>query len=178
MNYGEIKRCDITNGPGVRVSLFVSGCPHHCKGCFNAVTWDYTYGKEFTGETFNYIVEHLKESYISGFTVLGGEPLAPKNIRKVSSLIVALRRLFPDLSIWVYTGYTWEDVLAWSDDNYHDRQVRIATIGLLGAIDVLVDGPYIESKRNLMLKYRGSENQRLINVQQSLTDDQIVLWEG
>ena len=169
MNYATIKNCDIANGPGVRVSLFVSGCTHRCKGCFNEVAWDFQYGEPFTEETIEKILELLRPSYIRGLTLLGGEPFEPQNQGAVVALLRAVRRELPEKSIWAFSGYLF------------DRDILSGRIGdcreYLSYLDVLVDGPFVEAKKNLSLRFRGSENQRIIDVPSSLKRGQIVLWE-
>lgn len=160
MNYAEIKEYDIANGPGVRMSLFVSGCDHHCKNCFNPETWEYDYGKPFTNDTIEELIKLLEPSYITGLTLLGGDPLMPKNIETVASLCCKIKEVYPDKSIWCYTGYTWEYLMEVKRKNKHLRDI-------LRYIDVLVDGPFIEEEKDLTLKFRGSRNQRIIDVQKS-----------
>ena len=171
MNYAEIKNVDIANGPGVRISLFVSGCPHHCKGCFNEIAWDFTYGKPYTQETINHILELLKPSYIRGITFLGGEPMAPPNQGEVLNTMRQIKKIYPDKDIWLYTGYLFDtDIMGKMVDTLpHTREI-------LSYIDVLVDGPFIEEKKNLNLQFCGSENQRLIDLKKTLADGSITLW--
>lgn len=159
MNYAAIKKTDTANGPGIRVSLFVSGCTHACKGCFNREAWDFAYGEPFTGETEREILQALSHDYIRGFSVLGGEPLEPGNRGVVLALVRKVREMYPGKSIWCYTGYDYEkDLLRWSAEGD-------ATVAeLLGLIDVLVDGEFVEEQKNLRLAFRGSENQRLIDM--------------
>lgn len=169
MNYAEIKNCDIANGPGVRVSLFVSGCTHRCKGCFNEIAWDFHYGKPFTQETIDYILKLLKPAHIRGLTLLGGEPFEPQNQEAVVRLLRQVKRELPEKSIWAFSGYLF------------DKDILSGRLGdtseYVSYLDVLVDGPFVESKKNLSLRFRGSENQRLIDVKKSLVSGQIVLWE-
>ena len=169
MYYAEIKNCDIANGPGVRVSLFVSGCTHHCKGCFNEVAWDFGYGKPFTQETINEILTMLKPSYIRGLTLLGGEPFEPQNQKDIVELLRQIKGAMPDKSIWAFSGYLFEkDILSGRLGDTREY---------LSYLDVLVDGPFVEAKKNLSLRFRGSENQRLIDVPASLAAGKTVLWE-
>ena len=169
MNYATIKNCDIANGPGVRVSLFVSGCTHRCKGCFNEVAWDFDYGEPFTQNTIDRIIEMLLPSYIRGLTLLGGEPFEPQNQEAVVTLLRQIKRELPEKSIWAFSGYLFDkDILSGRLGN---------TDEYLSYLDVLVDGPFVEAKKNLSLRFRGSENQRLIDVQASLTAGEIVLWQ-
>ena len=164
MNYAGIKKTDVANGPGVRVSLFVSGCRHHCKGCFNSETWDFAYGKPFDDDVLNEIMAALEPEYIEGFTVLGGEPFEPENREMVLEVIKTVREKHPDMSIWCYSGFLF-DVLKDTD----------VSKDILKLIDVLVDGRFVEEKKNLRLKFRGSENQRLIDVPKSLAEGTVVL---
>ena len=169
MNYSAIKNCDIANGPGVRVSLFVSGCTLHCKGCFNNEAWDFDAGKPFTDEVVRKIIEMLRPSYIAGLSILGGEPLDFRNRCSVLKLLWAVRSEYGDTkSIWVFTGYTY----------YQAEWVSSKTINNIFAhIDVLVDGPFVEEKKNLSLNFRGSENQRLIDMKKTLNSRNVVMWE-
>lgn len=173
MNYAEIKNVDIANGPGVRISLFVSGCPHHCKGCFNEITWDFNYGKPYTQDTINYILELLKPDYIRGITFLGGEPMAPANQYEVLNTMRQIKEHFPSKDIWLYTGYLFDNDIMEKMSN-----TLPYTKELVSYIDVLVDGPFIEDKKNLNLQFRGSENQRIIDVKKTLDTGNIILWNG
>ncbi|MCR5271401.1 MAG: anaerobic ribonucleoside-triphosphate reductase activating protein [Lachnospiraceae bacterium] len=164
MNYGEIKKHDIADGPGVRVSLFVSGCTHHCKGCFNYMTWDFNYGLLYTKETEDSIIEALKPSYINGLTLLGGEPFEPENERVLVGLLRRVRNELPDKNIWCYSGYTWEEI------NGDSRAHCEVTEEMLSLLDILVDGEFEEDKKELMLKFRGSSNQRILDVKKSLQE--------
>ncbi|MBR6595313.1 MAG: anaerobic ribonucleoside-triphosphate reductase activating protein [Oscillospiraceae bacterium] len=169
MNYATIKNCDIANGPGVRVSLFVSGCTHRCPGCFNEVAWDFGYGQPFTQETVEYILNLLKPDYVQGLTLLGGEPFEPQNQGAVVELLRQVKKTYPGKSIWAFSGYLFEkDILSG----------RLGDTGeYLSYLDVLVDGPFVESKKNLSLRFRGSENQRLIDIPASLAKGETVLWQ-
>lgn len=159
MNYARIKKTDVANGPGVRVSLFVSGCTRACKGCFNSEAWDFNYGEPFTVETEAEIMQALDHDYIKGFSVLGGEPMELQNRGTVLELLRKVREAYPAKSIWCYTGYDYEeDLLRWSAEG--DRTVT----ELLGLIDVLVDGRFVEGKKDMRLAFRGSGNQRLIDL--------------
>ena len=164
MNYAAIKKTDIANGPGVRVSLFVSGCRRHCKGCFNSETWDFNYGNLFGKSTMNEILEALDKEYIEGFSILGGEPFENENKDTVYNVIRTVKEKFPQKTIWCYSGFCFEE-LAESSRN------------ILELIDVLVDGPFVEEKKNLRLKFRGSENQRIIDVKKSLEKGETVEFE-
>lgn len=171
MNYAEIKRVDIANGPGVRVSLFVSGCTHHCKGCFNPETWDFTYGKPFTEETEQELLLLLQPHYIRGLTLLGGEPFEPENQRAIVRFLKKVREQYPEKDIWSYSGYTFEELTGKS------RARCEVTDEMLSMIHVLVDGEFVEEKRNLSLRFRGSDNQRLLDLQKSLAAGVPVLWK-
>ena len=169
MNYATIKNCDIANGPGVRVSLFVSGCTHRCPGCFNEVAWDFDYGQPFTEEVLNSVLDMLRPSYIRGLTLLGGEPFEPRNRGPVLELLRRIKREMPEKSIWAFSGYLFEkDILSGRIGDCREY---------ISYLDVLVDGPFVEAKKNLSLRFRGSENQRLIDVPASLTSGETVLWE-
>lgn len=159
MNYGEIKKYDIANGLGVRVSLFVSGCRHHCKGCFNSETWDFDYGKPYTDETEAEILKALKPGYISGLTLLGGEPFEPENQVVLVELLRKVRELYPEKNIWTYTGFIYDKDLVEGG-----RAHTEVTDEMLSYIDMLVDGPFIEEQKDITLKFRGSRNQRLIEL--------------
>lgn len=172
MNYATIKNCDIANGPGVRVSLFVSGCTHRCPGCFNSVAWDFDYGQPFTQETIDLILDMMKPSYIKGITLLGGEPFEPQNQPALVELLRQIKAKYPEKSIWAFSGYLFDkDILP---GRLGDPAV---TKEFLSYLDVLVDGPFVEAKKNLMLRFRGSSNQRLIHVPSTLERGEIVLWE-
>ena len=159
MNYGNIKECDIADGPGVRVSLFVSGCRHHCKGCFNKETWDFGYGKPYTKETEDEIIRLLAPSYIQGLTLLGGEPFEPENQKELAGLLKRVRETYPDKDIWCYTGYLY-DVDLPEGGRVHTE----VTEEMLSYIDVLVDGEFIEEEKDVTLVFRGSRNQRIIEL--------------
>lgn len=172
MNYATIKNCDIANGPGVRVSLFVSGCTHRCPGCFNEVAWDFEYGEPFTEETIETIIRMMEPAHIKGLTLLGGEPFEPQNQPAIVQLLRRVKNVYPQKSIWAFSGYLFDkDILAWRLGR------REITEEFLSYLDVLVDGPFIMAKKNLSLRFRGSENQRLINVPESLRRGEIVLWQ-
>lgn len=171
MHYGEIKNCDIANGIGVRVSLFVSGCTNHCEGCFQPETWDFNYGNDFTEETENRILEMLVPDYICGLTVLGGEPFEPENQRVLVDFLRKVRRKYPEKSIWCFTGFTLE-MLETEGTHCHCE----ATEEMLSLIDVLVDGRFDKSKKNISLRFRGSENQRLIDLNLTRECGTLTLW--
>ena len=164
MNYAEIKNFDIANGLGVRVSLFVSGCTHHCKNCFNQMTWDFKYGKEFTKEVEDLIIDYLKPEHITGLSLLGGEPMEPSNQRA--------KETYPQKDIWCYTGYLFDRELL-----QESRARCEVTDELLSYIDVLVDGKFVEELKDLSLKFRGSSNQRIIDVPESLKRHEVVLYK-
>ena len=165
MNYATIKKTDVANGPGVRVSLFVSGCTHHCKGCFNSVAWDFQYGQAYTLETEQEILQALAPDYIRGLSLLGGEPLEPENRAAVLTLVKKVRKNYPQKTIWCYTGYDFDkDLMAWLEAG--DPVIT----ELLPLLDVIVDGEYKEECRNLRLPFRGSENQRILDVPLSLKE--------
>lgn len=166
MNYGTIKDCDIANGPGVRVSLFVSGCRHHCKGCFNPETWDFQYGQPFTEESIDQILKALSPSYIRGFTLLGGEPFEPENQRVLVGLLRKIRKTYPAKDIWCYTGYLYDADLP-EGGKVHTE----VTDEMLSYIDVLVDGEFVEAKKDITLVFRGSSNQRVLNLKSKKTVD-------
>lgn len=172
MNYATIKNCDIANGPGVRVSLFVSGCTHHCKGCFNEVAWDFDYGQPFTRKVEDEILNMLRPDYIKGLTLLGGEPFEPQNQPTLVAFLRRVRQTYPQKSVWAFSGYLFDrDILP---GRLGDPAV---TREFLQYLDVLVDGPFIEAKKNLSLRFRGSSNQRIIHVPSSLEKGEIILWE-
>ena len=169
MNYATIKNCDIANGPGVRVSLFVSGCTHRCPGCFNEVAWDFDYGQPFTEETIASILDMLRPSYIRGLTLLGGEPFEPQNQAGVVELLRRVKQELPEKSIWAFSGYLFEkDILSGRLGD---------TAEYLSYLDVLVDGPFVQAEKNLSLRFRGSENQRIIDVKASLAAGETILWD-
>ncbi len=169
MHYGEIKNCDIANGIGVRVSLFVSGCTNHCEGCFQPETWDFNYGNDFTEETENRILEMLAPDYICGLTVLGGEPFEPENQRVLVDFLRKVRRKYPEKSIWCFTGFTLEML---ETEGTHCE----AAEEMLSLIDVLVDGRFDKNKKNISLRFRGSENQRLIDLNLTRECGTLTLW--
>lgn len=165
MHYAKIKRFDIANGVGIRTSVFVSGCSNKCKGCFNQELWDKDYGQEFTDETIKEILDSIDKPYIGGLSILGGDPLEYYNLEMVDKLIIEFRKRFGfNKSIWMWTGYLLEDII---NDDRRWEVVR--------KLDYLVDGPFIQKKKNLKLKYRGSENQRIIDIQNSQTFNTLIL---
>lgn len=174
MRYCNIKPCDIADGPGVRVSLFVSGCTHHCPGCFNEIAWDFAAGEPFTRETEDALLADLSKSYIGGLTLLGGEPMELVNQRALVGFVRRVREALPEKSIWCYTGYVLEkDLLA-----ENGRARCEVTDELLSCIDVLVDGPYVEALHDITLLFRGSSNQRLIDMRKTRETGTVVLWQG
>ncbi|MCR5487947.1 MAG: anaerobic ribonucleoside-triphosphate reductase activating protein [Lachnospiraceae bacterium] len=164
MNYGKIFYNDVANGVGCRTSLFVSGCTHHCKGCFNPETWSFSYGDKFTRETEDRIIKSLKPVWIDGLTVLGGEPMEPENQAVLCPFLERVKKEVPKSTIWIYSGYTWEEL----NDPSEERCFTADTRTILSLTDVLVDGEYIEKKRDVRLPFRGSSNQRIIDVPKSL----------
>lgn len=172
MNYAEIKNCDIANGLGVRVSLFVSGCTHHCKNCFNQMTWDFHYGYVFDESVEQKILEYLKPNHITGLTLLGGEPMEPANQRALLPFIKKVKTMFPHKDIWMYSGYIFDKELL-----QPSRARCEVTDELLSYIDVLVDGRFIEELKDISLKFRGSSNQRIIDVPESLKQKTVVLYK-
>ena len=171
MNYGAIKKCDIANGVGVRTVLFVSGCTHHCKGCFQPETWNFDYGERYTKETEDEIIESLKPDYVDGITLLGGEPFEPENQRELVKLLRRIKKELPQKPVWSFSGYTYEELTGDS------RAVCEVTNEMLSMLDVLVDGEFVEAKRNISLRFRGSENQRLIDMNKTRKEGKIVLWD-
>ena len=164
MYYGEIKNCDVANGEGVRVTLFVSGCTNRCKNCFQPQTWDFAYGQPFTADTEQKLLEMLEPSYIRGLTVLGGEPFEPENQKTLVSLLKRIRQEMPTKNIWCYSGYTFEELIG----KQKSRAFTDTTLDMLSLIDTLVDGEFIEELKDISLKFRGSSNQRIIDVKESL----------
>ena len=171
MNYGAIKKCDIANGVGVRTVLFVSGCTHHCKGCFQPETWSFDYGERDTKETEDEIIESLRPDYVDGITLLGGEPFEPENQRELVKLLRRIKKELPQKTVWSFSGFTYEELTGDS------RAVCEVTNEMLSMLDVLVDGEFVEAKRNISLRFRGSENQRLIDMNQTRKEGKIVLWD-
>ena len=172
MNYATIKPRDIANGPGVRVSLFVSGCTHRCPGCFNQEAWDFNYGQPFDQTVIDRILRDLDADYVTGLTLLGGEPFEPQNQGPIVELLRQVKAKYPDKSIWAFSGYLFDgDILS---GRLGDPEV---TREYLSYLDVLVDGPFVAARKNLTLRFRGSDNQRLIDVPASLKSGTVVLWE-
>lgn len=172
MYYADIKKVDVANGPGVRVSLFVSGCTHKCKGCFNEEAWDFKYGHEYTKKEEDKIIELLKPDYIEGITILGGEPFEYVNQKGILPLLRRIRKELPNKTIWCFSGYTFDtDILGDMCNKYEE------TKELISYIDVLVDGKFEIDKKNFKLKFRGSSNQRIINVKESLKNNKVILMD-
>lgn len=162
MNYGAIKNLDVANGPGIRVSLFVSGCRNHCDECFQPETWDFNYGQEFTSETMEELLTLLDDPHVAGLSILGGDPMELENRNDVCKICQYVQHIYPVKNIWLWTGYLWED---------------IKHLPVFKYVDVVVDGPFIKEQKNLCLAYRGSENQRVIDAQKSLASGEVVLWK-
>ncbi len=173
MNYCNIKKCDIANGIGVRTVLFVSGCTNHCEECFQPETWDFDYGALFTEAVADDIIESIKPAYIDGLTVLGGEPFEPANQRELVHFLRRVKEECPDKSVWCFTGFVLESELQ-RDGSYPRCEV---TDEMLSYIDVLVDGRYVKALRNISLRFRGSENQRIIDLPETLKSGKVVLWD-
>ena len=172
MNYADIKKADVANGLGVRVSLFVSGCHHHCKNCFNSEAWDFNYGKKFTEKEEERILNELDHPYVAGLSLLGGEPLEHVNQQGLLPLVRKVKEKFPDKNIWCYTGYDFDkDVMGKMYNEWKE------TPELLSYLDVMVDGKFEEDKKNIKLRFRGSSNQRIIDVQKSLKEHKVVMYE-
>ena len=172
MNYATIKKRDIANGIGVRVSLFVSGCTHHCKNCFNKETWDFSYGEPFTQDTVNLILDYLAPDFVNGLSLLGGEPFEVQNQGALLELLRQVKARYPQKDVWCYTGYLYDK------DLLKDSRARCEyTDEMLSYIDILVDGPYIEAQKDISLQFRGSKNQRIIDVKRSLESGEVVLWD-
>lgn len=174
MKYAKIKKCDVANGPGVRVSLFVSGCNHHCKNCFNREAWDFNYGKEFTEDEQNEIIEDLKPEYITGLSLLGGEPFERTNQEGLVPLLKKVKEKYPNKKIWCYTGFTFDNQII---GEMIKKEGRKTTKEMLENIDYIVDGKFIEELKDPKLRFKGSSNQRIIDVKKSLRENKIINWE-
>ena len=170
MNFAEIKKCDIANGVGVRTTLFVAGCRHRCPGCFNDVAWDFSAGEPFTRTIEDEIIESLKTPYVDGLSILGGEPLEPENQEVLAPFLKQVKEAMPTKDVWIWTGFTWEEVMGAS--RAHTSQVG----EILDHVDVLVDGPFVEAQKDITLRFRGSSNQRIIDVAASRKKKKVVLW--
>ncbi len=172
VNYSDIKYCDIANGAGIRTTLFVSGCRNHCPGCFNPGTWDFSAGEPFTPEVEDKVLESLKPDYVDGVTLLGGEPFEPENQKALVSLLRRVRAERPGKDVWAFTGFTWDELV-----NSPSRAHTNEALELLGLIDVLVDGRFVLELKDITLRFRGSSNQRIIDVPRSLEAGDVQLWE-
>ena len=171
MNYSVIKNCDIANGPGCRVVLFVSGCTHHCPGCFQPETWSFSYGQPFTNETVAELLRLLAPGYIAGLTLLGGEPFEPENLPAVLALLRRVRAELPRKTVWAFSGYTYDQLTA------RTGEAGKLTDAVLDLVDVLVDGEFVEAKKNLRLRFRGSENQRILDLARTRETGELTLWD-
>nr|WP_297765949.1 anaerobic ribonucleoside-triphosphate reductase activating protein [uncultured Butyrivibrio sp.] len=171
MNYANIIYTDVANGIGCRTSLFVSGCTHHCKGCFNKVTWDFAYGDNFTKEVKDEIINSLRPSYINGLTILGGEPMEVINQKSLAPFISRVKKELPNKTIWLYSGYTWEELNNKENKRCHSADTSV----ILNNIDILVDGEFVEDKKDLTLRFRGSSNQRVIDVHKTIESGAVIL---
>lgn len=172
MNYAEIKKNDIANGEGVRTSLFVSGCRNRCKNCFNPMTWDFAYGKPFDDEIQQEIMEATRPAWINGLTILGGEPFEPENQQALLDFIRLFRRMLPEKTVWCYTGFTLEEILGQTESRAHTASAK----ALLEQIDVLVDGRFVQELADISLVFRGSSNQRIIDVQKTLKSGEVCFY--
>lgn len=173
MHVGEVMTADVANGEGMRVSVFVSGCRNHCKGCFQPQTWDFNYGREYTPEIEQFIIDELSKSYYDGITILGGDPMEPENQEPVLRLLRRIKKELSDKNVWVYTGYVYDRDLVPGGKRFVDGVTR----ELLESIDILIDGRFVEELKNLMLNFRGSGNQRIIKMKETLETGKVVLSE-
>ena len=173
MHVGEVMTADVANGEGMRVSVFVSGCRNHCKGCFQPQTWDFNYGREYTPEIEQFIIDELSKSYYDGITILGGDPMEPENQEPVLRLLRRIKKELPDKNVWAYTGYVYDRDLVPGGKRFVDGVTR----ELLESIDILIDGRFVEKLKNLMLNFRGSGNQRIIKMKETLETGKVVLSE-
>lgn len=173
MKYANIKYYDVANGPGVRTSLFVSGCTHRCEGCFNEIAWDFNYGDEFNASIIDMILDSVKEDHIAGITLLGGEPMEKENQAELIKLLRQFKNLYPEKTVWCYTGYTYEE-----DFIKGARAYTEVTKEFLNLIDVLVDGKFIISLMDIRLKFKGSSNQRIIDMNETRKNNRIILWDA
>jgi len=171
MNYGQIIKNDVANGIGCRTSLFVSGCTHHCKGCFNEMTWDFNYGYAFDKNVEDEIIESMKPAYINGLTILGGEPMEVSNQKVLRPFIERLKKELPSKSIWIYSGYVFEELMDKNNKRCHSED----TESILRNIDILVDGEFVLEKKDIMLHFRGSSNQRIIDMKKTMDEGKIVI---
>ena len=173
MHVGEVMTADVANGEGMRVSVFVSGCRNHCKGCFQPQTWDFNYGREYTPEIEQFIIDELSKSYYDGITILGGDPMEPENQEPVLRLLRRIKKELPDKNVWAYTGYVYDRDLVPGGKRFVDGVTR----ELLESIDILIDGRFVEELKNLMLNFRGSGNQRIIKMKETLETGEVILSE-
>lgn len=173
MHVGEVMTADVANGEGMRVSVFVSGCRNHCKGCFQPQTWDFNYGREYTPEIEQFIIDELSKSYYDGITILGGDPMEPENQEPVLRLLRRIKKEIPDKNVWAYTGYVYDRDLVPGGKRFVDGVTR----ELLESIDILIDGRFVEELKNLMLNFRGSSNQRIIKMKETLETGEVILSE-
>ena len=173
MHVGEVMTADVANGEGMRVSVFVSGCRNHCKGCFQPQTWNFNYGREYTPEIEQFIIDELSKSYYDGITILGGDPMEPENQEPVLQLLRRIKKELPDKNVWAYTGYVYDRDLVPGGKRFVDGVTR----ELLESIDILIDGRFVEELKNLMLNFRGSSNQRIIKMKETLETGEVVLSE-
>ena len=170
MNYGQVFYADTANGIGARISLFVSGCTHHCPGCFNEETWDFNFGDPFTREVEDDIIEHMRPSYIDGLSLLGGEPMEAQNQRALLPFLERLKQEVPHATVWIYSGYTFEELLDETNSRCHTE----ATRRILELADILVDGKFILAEKDVKLRFRGSRNQRILELKESLKENRPV----
>ena len=181
MNYAQIRSMDISNGDGIGVSLFVQGCDFHCKNCFNSETWDFSKGQEWNEKTKKQFLKLVEKPFIQRVSILGGEPLHPENVQNVLKIVDEIRVSYPTKNIWLYTGYTWEQIMypiVTDDLNFERDYIIKARKELVSKCDVLIDGRYVDELRDVSLHWRGSSNQRVINVQETLKQNKIILWES
>lgn len=180
MNYAQIRSMDISNGEGIGVSLFVQGCDFHCKNCFNSETWEFSKGQEWNDKTKNQFLKLIEKPFIQRVSILGGEPLHPKNVQNVLKIVDEIRVSYPTKNIWLYTGYTWEQIMHPVITDINSEQLKMLQMRkeLVSKCNVLIDGRYVDELRDISLHWRGSSNQRVINVQETLKQKQIVLWES
>lgn len=181
MNYAQMRSMDISNGEGIGVSLFVQGCDFHCENCFNSETWDFSKGQEWNEKTKNQFLKLVEKPFIQRVSILGGEPLHPKNVQNVLKIVDEIRVSYPTKNIWLYTGYTWEQIMypiVTDDLNFERDYIIKARKELVSKCDVLIDGRYVDELRDVSLHWRGSSNQRVINVQETLKQNKIILWES
>lgn len=180
MNYAQIRSMDISNGEGIGVSLFVQGCDFHCKNCFNSETWEFSKGQEWNDKTKNQFLKLIEKPFIQRVSILGGEPLHPQNVQNVLKIVDEIRVSYPTKNIWLYTGYTWEQIMHPVITDINSEQLKMLQMRkeLVSKCNVLIDGRYVDELRDISLHWRGSSNQRVINVQETLKQKQIVLWES